>query len=113
VIGFSLGGHLAPTSRWRCAWAPASSVADFFAPTLALKLLGDRSLLPPVLIHHGTDDAIVPIQESLSLITDLRAAGKVEGSAIVSRSIWPGHGFTGADLTGARATTVEFVSAIV
>ena len=115
VIGFSLGGHLALD----LAMAPSlgtglKCVVDFFAPTLAPKLLGDRSLLPPVLIHHGTDDPIVPIQESLSLITDLRAAGKVEGLGYrFEKYPGQGHGFTGADLAGSRATTVEFVSAIV
>ena len=115
VIGFSLGGHLALD----LAMAPRSGtglkcVVDFFAPTLAPKLQGDRSLLPPVLIHHGTDDPIVPIAESLSLVSDLRAVGKVEGLGYrFEKYPGQGHGFTGADLAGSRATTLEFVSAIV
>ena len=117
MIGFSLGGHLALD----LAMAPRSGtglkcVVDFFAPTLAPKLLGDRSLLPPVslITVHGTGGPDRADRGVLSLVSDLRAVGKVEGLGYrFEKYPGQGHGFTGADLAGSRATTLEFVSAIV
>ena len=115
VLGFSLGAHLA----LRLAMSPGAGtgikcVVDFFGPTRAPELPGDRSALPPVLIHHGTDDRLVPIEDSVSLVAELRAAGKVEGVGYRMET-YPGqgHGFTGADLVTSRSSTVEFISDMV
>jgi dienelactone hydrolase len=115
VIGFSLGGHLALS----LAMAPhpgavLKCVVDFFGPTRLPPLGGDRSLLPPLLIHHGDADSIVPIADSIALVTDLRAAGKVEG--IGYRFVtYPGagHKFEGKDLDASRRDTVAFVAETV
>jgi acetyl esterase/lipase len=90
------------------------AVVDFFGPTRAPQLTGDLSLLPPVLIHHGTNDPIVPMEDSVSLVRDLRAAGKVEGLGYrFVKYAGQGHGFSGADLSASRAATVDFMAAIV
>jgi dienelactone hydrolase len=70
LVGFSLGGHLVLKAA-----APSSvkAVVDFFGPVIQLSLLGSpitsgaASQLPPVQIHHGDKDVIVPIQESRTL----------------------------------------------
>lgn len=113
AIGFSLGGHIAMT----LAMAPPPGttlkcVVDFFGPTLAPTLCGSRSLMPPVQIHHGADDDIVPIAESEHLVSELRAVGKVEGLGYEFFTYArQGHGFKGADLVSSRAKTVAFVKA--
>lgn len=115
VIGFSLGGHLAlglgmspPTG------ISLKAVVDFFGPTTAPPLLGSRASLPPVLVQHGTDDAIVPISDSVSLVNELRGLGRTEGVGYEFVS-YPGqgHGFTGADLTASRTKTVAFLETIL
>jgi acetyl esterase/lipase len=53
-------------------------VVDFFGPTVAPPLEGDLSKLPPILIHHGTDDRVVDISQSTHLVKRLKAAGKAE-----------------------------------
>jgi dienelactone hydrolase len=113
VLGFSLGGHLALTlgmspprgTSLRC-------VVDFFGPTRQPPLAGNRGALPPLLIHHGTSDQIVPIQDSLSLESELKAAGKIEGVGYRFLT-YPGQGhrFTGPDLVAARKATVDFFDA--
>jgi dienelactone hydrolase len=115
AIGFSLGGHLA----LRLAMDPSGGAAfkgvvDFFGPTLAPPLVGDRAGLPPVQIHHGTADAVVDIRESEHLVEELRAAGKVRGLGYDFFTYdGQGHGFTGADLATARSRTVDFISTIL
>jgi dienelactone hydrolase len=115
AIGFSLGGHMVldlgiappPGVSLKC-------VVDFFGPTATVPLDGDRALLPPVLIHHGTADALVPMAESLELVADLRAAGKMEG---LNYTFIPyagqGHGFTGQALDASRSATMRFIEPIV
>jgi dienelactone hydrolase len=115
ALGFSLGGHLAlglgmspPTgTNPKC-------VVDFFGPTSDPPLGGDRAALPPVLIHHGTDDKLVPFADSVSLVGELRAAGKTEG---LGYQFIPykgqGHGFTGPDLDRSRTATVEFFAGVL
>lgn len=115
AIGFSLGGHLAlelgmspPTgTSLKC-------VVDFFGPTLAPPLRGNVATLPPVLIHHGTADEMVDIEESVHLENQLKAAGKVKGVGYEFIR-YPGqpHGFKGPDLATSRTKTVEFLKGIL
>lgn len=111
AIGFSLGGHIAMT----LAMAPPPGttlkcVVDFFGPTRAPTLPGRRAAMPPVQIHHGTEDRMVDIAESEQLVNELRAAGKVKGLGYeFFRYPNQGHGFSGADLVSSRARTVAFV----
>jgi dienelactone hydrolase len=115
VIGFSLGGHLALD----LGMSPPSGitlkcVVDFFGPTQAPPLRGNRSALPPLQIHHGANDTLVPITESEHLVTQLRAAGKTEGLGYhFTKYPGQGHGFTGSALNASRASTVTFVTASV
>jgi dienelactone hydrolase len=111
VIGFSLGGHFAltlgldapPGITLRC-------VVDFFGPTQAPPLTGRFERMPPVLIHHGAADTTVYPRESEALVARLKAAGKSEGKDY-RYEVYPGQGhrFAAAALTGARATTVDFI----
>ncbi len=113
VVGFSLGGHIAMT----LAMAPppgvtVKCVVDFFGPTLGPTLFGNRASMPPLQIHHGSDDGTVAIAESEQLVKELRAVGKVEGLGYeFIRYEKQGHGFSGADLTASRASSVAFVTA--
>lgn len=115
VVGFSLGGRLAlvlgmsppPGANLKC-------VVDFFAPTLTPPLRGHWAALPPVLIHHGTSDGIVPIDNSENLVNELRAVGRTQGLGYeFIRYPGQGHGFTGPDLAGSRTKTVEFFDRIL
>jgi dienelactone hydrolase len=115
VLGFSLGGHLALT----LGMAPPrgtslKAVVDFFGPTSRLRLTGNRAALPPLLIHHGTADAIVPIQDSLTLESELKAVGKIAGVGYQLIS-YPGqgHAFTAPAVAASRQATVDFLGAII
>jgi dienelactone hydrolase len=96
-LGFSLGGHLVLRQALLGSGAqPVDAVVDFFGPIAALGGLGAGvACLPPVQIHHGVDDPLVPILESQDLVKALAAAGKKEGRDF---EFYPyakqGHGFT-------------------
>jgi dienelactone hydrolase len=115
LLGFSLGGHLGLDLAMSPHVGPrVKCVVNFFAPTRAPLLRGDRALLPPVLIQHGTSDSVVPIEDSVSLVADLRAAGKVEGLGYrFLRYPGEGHGFIGEALDASRRATTSFVKEIV
>jgi dienelactone hydrolase len=111
VIGFSLGGHFALTLG--LATHPGVTlkcIVDFFGPTLAPPLQGRFAQMPPVQIHHGSDDITVYPRESEALIAELKKAGKREGKDFVFEP-YPGqtHRFDRAALAAARAATVEFI----
>jgi dienelactone hydrolase len=113
LLGFSLGGHLALS----LGMAPPADtsvkcVVDFFGPTIEPFLAGNRSALPPVLIHHGTADRIVTILNSERLVAQLQGAGKTSGREY-EYVTYPGqgHGFAGAALDRSRSTTIDFLSA--
>jgi dienelactone hydrolase len=111
VLGFSLGGHYALS----LAMSPPAGTAiacavDFFAPTLAPPLAGDWRRIPPLLIHHGLADELVPPQHSEYLKAQLEAAGKRD-PADFHLETYPqqGHGFTGEALAKSRSATVSFL----
>jgi dienelactone hydrolase len=112
AIGFSLGGHLALSLAMNPpAGAAFKAVVDVFGPTVLPPLVGNRSALPPVQIHHGTADQIVGIADSERLVSELRAVGKIEGLGY-EYFTYPGagHGFKGADLTSCRSRAVHFLT---
>jgi dienelactone hydrolase len=113
VVGFSLGGHLALTLGMSTPRGTSlKAVVDFFGPTRQPPLAGNRGALPPLLIHHGTSDQVVPIQDSLTLESELKAAGKIEGVGYrFVKYPGQGHRFTGPDLVAARKATVDFFDA--
>jgi dienelactone hydrolase len=115
VIGFSLGGHLAlDLAMSSDVGISLKCVVDFFAPTRVPRLHGDRQSLPPVLIHHGLSDTVVPIDDSIALVTELRAAGKVDGLGYqFIKYPGAGHRFEGVDLEASRRVTVAFVGEVV
>ena len=115
VLGFSLGGRFALS----LAMTPPAGISlkcavDFFGPVVNPPLTGNRAAMPPVLIHHGERDDLVPISDSRQLVGELRAAGKTEGVGYTLLEYRDqGHGFKGADLATARAKTVEFLTSIL
>ena len=121
LIGFSLGGHIALSlAMGRPAGRNVKSVVDFFAPTLVPALRGDRSALPPTLIHHGSSDPLT-IENSRQLVRELEATrkvtplifGKPAPAAVADDQFieYPGetHGFKGAALIDSRDATVKFL----
>lgn len=102
LLGFSLGGHLALRLR-----SHARAVVDFFGPELkAFGGIGPASDSPgpPVQIHHGLRDVVVPFSETESIAERLAADGEpVE----VFRYEGATHGFAGSDASNATASRVS------
>lgn len=81
---------------------------EFFAPGL-VAFRRYRGLVsgvekPPVQIHHGLADAVVPFAESQEIATTLRSEG-IEPQVFSYESA--GHGFAGADAANATASRVS------
>jgi dienelactone hydrolase len=100
LLGFSLGGHLALRRSKIGTGIAIGAVVDFFAPISSPPFngLGDHlGDLPPVQIHHGASDQVVPSTQSDELERLLVATGKVKG-VDYERHSYPGegHGFRGA-----------------
>jgi len=115
ALGFSLGGHIVlGLGMSPPAGTSLKCVVDFFGPTISPPVPGNRTALPPVLIHHGTDDRVVPIENSLQLVKELKAVGRTEGVGYEFLT-YPGqdHGFTGADQSKSRVRTIEFLEGIL
>jgi len=111
IIGFSLGGHFALTLGLDAPpGVTIKCLVDFFGPTLAPPLTGRFERMPPVQIHHGSDDRTVYPHDSEALIAQLKKAGKREGTDFVFES-YPGqtHRFDGPALAAARAATISFI----
>lgn len=111
VIGFSLGAHFSLSLGMD---PPAGTflkcVVDFFGPTRRPPLEPHWSKLPPVLIHHGTADSLVPMSESEFLVAQLESSKKKKDrDYFVEWYKDQGHGFTGDALARSRKATVEFV----
>jgi dienelactone hydrolase len=115
ILGFSLGGHFALSQAMTSpAGVSLKCVVDFFGPVVNPPLTGNRAAMPPVLIHHGEKDDLVNISDSRQLVSELRAAGKIEGVGYTLMTYRDqGHGFAGADLVAARSKTVEFLASIL
>jgi dienelactone hydrolase len=110
LVGFSLGGNLA----LRLAKSPgavprALAVIDFFAPISEAGGIGPGvTNLPPLQIHHGAADIIVPTSQSAELMRLLDEAHKTKGTDYFYFE-YPGegHGFKDASAINdstARAT---------
>lgn len=114
LLGFSMGGHLA---LWR-AKSPAApkvrALVEFFAPINYPPIftgIGENlKSLPSLLIHHGTDDTTVPLEQTMLLRKLLIGAGKVEGTDFkIITYEGEEHGFrTSAAITSSQAATAEF-----
>jgi dienelactone hydrolase len=102
LLGFSLGGNICLRLR-----GSARAMVEFFAPEL--KTFGGIGPAsgpdkPPIQIHHGLVDQLVPFAESQEIATTLRA----EGIAVQVFSYeGAGHGFAGADAANATASRVS------
>lgn len=95
VLGLSMGGYLALQTAIDLA-PQLGVVIDFFGPITMRPfngLQGSINLLPPVQIHHGTNDQIVSVSESTALGQALASAGKAVELHLYSGE---GHPFTGA-----------------
>ena len=112
AIGFSLGGHIALSQALQPASRPAlKCVIDFFGPAMLPKLEGNWSGMPPVQMHHGTADTLVPIAHSDYVVGHLRAVGKIEHRDFeLIRYKDEGHGFKGDALKRSRESTTQFVA---
>ena len=110
VLGFSLGGHYALD----LAMAPPSGTAvtcvvDFCGPTEKPRLSGDWRRMPPLLMHHGQGDELVPPRNSEHVKKQLEGVRKKDPEHF-HLEIYPGQGhvFTGDALTKSRDATVAF-----
>ena len=119
LLGFSLGGHLVlRQSIYGSTFQPVGAVVDFFAPvasTIPPFSIADSpskgvGVMPPVQIHHGDVDSVVPPDQSRNLVTLLKAAGKSEGTDFVPY-FYPGegHGFhLPADISQSMDRSLKF-----
>ncbi len=83
LLGFSMGGHLALRRAKLGTGVRVNAVVEFAAP-ITMAPFGDLrdnlANLPPLQIHHGTADEIVPPEQSDVLEGLLAGVGKVKGS---------------------------------
>ena len=112
LLGFSLGGHyaldlaLAPPPG-----AAIKAVVEFFAPTRNPPLGGPWARMPPLLVHHGADDALVFPAETTHLASELTRAGKSRDVDYwITNYAGQGHGFKGEALASSLAATVTFLA---
>lgn len=102
LLGFSLGAYLALALATRDPRIIA--VAEFFGG-LADPFTADAAKLPPVLVLHGEQDPVVPVEEARSLqrlLEQNRIPHEIK--------IYPGQGhhFTGLAQIDALGRVVEF-----
>lgn len=113
LLGFSMGGHLAIWCAQDSSGPKQKAVVDFFAPINSPPFAGigpNVAALPPVQIHHGDADNVVPPEQSMVLKRLLVAAGKIEGSDFeVHTYPGQGHGFVGEPaVSTSTAATIAF-----
>lgn len=115
LLGFSMGGHLALRLAQQTS-PPAiklKAVVEFFAPVTQWPFNDPGShldRLPPLQIHHGDADGIVPIDQSRQLQALLVAAGKTAGRDFEFHS-YPNeeHGFKSFDvINDSTSRTIAF-----
>jgi dienelactone hydrolase len=116
-LGFSLGGHLVLRQAMLGAGSQAVlCVVEFFAPiagpgfSVQDGLTTGIAALPPVQIHHGEDDGLVPIDQSRGLVRALEGAGKKAGTDYEFYSyVKERHGFTAAaDIKASMDRSLSF-----
>jgi dienelactone hydrolase len=103
LVGFSLGAYL---SLSLAADDPrVTAVVDYFGGLPAI-LGRDVKAMPPVLILHGEQDRVVPVQAARELERMLKEKGRP-----YEIHIYPdqGHGFRGDDSQDAFRRTVAFL----
>ena len=74
LMGFSQGAMTALYTGLRRTVAPRGVLA-FSGALVAADRLGEARVKPPVLIVHGEDDAVVPVERSRLAQTALEAGG--------------------------------------
>jgi dienelactone hydrolase len=102
LLGFSLGGYICLRLR-----GSARAIVEFFAPELrAFGGIGVATggQTPPVQIHHGLADVLVPFAESEAIASVLKTEG-IEVQLFSYESAV--HGFAGADAANATANRVS------
>ncbi|MBS0156143.1 MAG: dienelactone hydrolase family protein [Nitrospira sp.] len=115
LLGFSMGGHLALWRAKSTTPPKVNAVVEFFAPINYPPIftgIGDNlKNLPNLLIHHGTSDSTVPLEQTMLLRTLLLAAGKVEGTDFeIITYPGEGHGFVAHEaIASSQAASAEFV----
>ena len=114
LVGISLGGYLVlglaeeTRSHPPHLRSPAiRAVVEFYGgmPGFATQRM---TTMPPVLILHGEDDDLVPVNEAHSLERLLTSKGVFYQSKIYPHQ---GHGFSGEALEDANRRTVAFLRA--
>lgn len=113
LLAFSMGGHLALRLS-KSAYTPKiNALVEFFAPINQKPFngLGDNiSQLPPIQIHHGTQDVVVDKSQSEQLAKELELAGKKEGKDYeIFFYSGEGHGFsTPSEISTSTQRTIDF-----
>jgi dienelactone hydrolase len=113
LLGFSMGGHIALRLAKQAITPKIKAVVEFFAPITQFPFqgIGDNiDKLPPVQIHYGDNDPIVPPEQSTKLQGLLNKVGKVEGTDYEIYH-YPGeeHGFeTETAISDSTARTIHF-----
>ena len=114
LLGFSMGGHLAIWCAQDSSGPKPKAVVDFFAPINSpppFAGIGPNVVaLPPVQIHHGDVDNVVPPEQSEVFKRLLVAARRTEGTDFEMHT-YPGqgHGFTGEPaVSTSTAATIAF-----
>jgi dienelactone hydrolase len=79
LLAFSMGGHLSLRLAKSGKTPKINALVEFFAPITQApfnSLGGNIDKLPPVQIHHGTNDTVVNKSQSELLVQALESAGK-------------------------------------
>jgi dienelactone hydrolase len=102
LLGFSLGGNICLRLR-----GVTRALVEFFAPELTeVGGIGvaSGSEKPPVQIHHGLADAVVPFSDTEAIAEILSGEGI---KAQVFKYESAGHGFAGSDAANAMASRIS------